>query len=139
DLLLVDRRVVGGHLGPGDALGDPPVEIQRPPPALVDASLEVSRAERVAPLVELRAPEIPGLVVEGLDPVFPLAGVAAEDDLVEDVLAHEAGAVPQALRPVAACTLELLLGLAREQFPAADDALLTRRGPRHRRIDDLRL
>ena len=53
DLLGVDRRVVRRHLGPVDPLGDPPVDVERPPAPLVDASVQVVGPERVAPVVEL--------------------------------------------------------------------------------------
>ena len=71
----------------------------RPPTALVDAPIQVGRPERVAPVVELLAPELLHLGVELVDPLLALAGIAAEDHLVEDVLGDEARAVAPASMP----------------------------------------
>ncbi len=65
DLHVGHQVRVRRHLGAVDPLGDPPVEVDRPPAALVDAQVQIGRAERVAPVVE--RPGVPRRLHPGLE------------------------------------------------------------------------
>src|SRR5262245_7633649 len=137
DLLVIDRRIVGWHLGASDPLGNSPVEVEGPASPLVNGTIQVGGTDRISPVVQLLPPELLGLGVKLVDPRFTLAGIAAENHLVEDFLANEAWAIPAGERAVAPSTFQLLLGLAQEQLSTAKNALAARRGPRDRRIHHL--
>ncbi len=102
NLVRFQSRVVARHLGPGDPLGDPPVDVERPPAplntprfrllgrsGLPQSSSEFFHCSRTSLAIVLQT-----LVLK--------ARVTAEDHLVEDILRDEAHAIAERLRPVAA-------------------------------------
>src|SRR5271165_4670383 len=132
------RSVVrsGRHVGAVDSFRNPPVEVDGSATALVDRSIQIRGPDRVAPIVQLLGPDLADSLVELLEALLLLARIAPEDDLVEHVLAHEGGSVALRQGPVAADTVELLLGSTQEQVATVVDALGRRWGCRDRWIDN---
>src|SRR5262249_47337240 len=122
--------------------GNPPVDVDGPPAPFVDPAVQVVGAEGVAPVVERVLPELTNGVAVLLQPRSLQARIAAEDDVVEDVLSDEARAVAQRLRAVAADAFNRVSFtrlVAQEQVAPADDALPRRRGAGRRGVERLAL
>ena len=129
---LVDQaRIVGRHLGARDALGNSPVDVDGPPASLVDPAIEIGGAQGIAPFIELLTPKVLHGLVQGIDSLLPLAGVAAEDDVIEDVLGNETLAITLGQNAVAIGADQLrLLDPAQEQVSAAEECFPAKTGVR---------